>query len=636
MGGAARRPALRALAERLGILPAHRPAGGGPLHRVSDATREALVAALGWEAGDEAAARRSLARLAEAEAAAPRSPRRASPGCVDALGALGGRPAFGLWTNLYTVRGDAGPGVGNASDLESLVDLAASAGAAFVGVNPLHAVRHRGHEVSPYSPLTRLFRSPLYLDARRAPEWEPCADARAYFESPPVAETRRRLARADRIDYDAARTLQDELLARLHREFARRHRGADTPRGREYARFRAEGGALLRDFGTFLALEEHLAGEGHPRHWPAWPAAFRARDGEAVRAFREGHAEAVDRHVWAQFELDRQLAGAARRAEAAGLAVGIYQDLALGSVASGFDTWAFPGAFVSEVSLGAPPDAYAPEGQDWGLPPLHPQRVVEDDFALWRRLLRATFGASGALRIDHILGLFRQWWVPAGFPATEGAYVRFPTDGLLRALAEESRRAGALVIGEDLGTVPPQVAPTLARHGVLSSSVMLFERDRRGRFRPASRYSRRALATFETHDLPPLAAFWRGSDLELRRELGLLDGTGIEHARAERERERQALRSRLAADGHLARGGPEPSHAELCAAVNAFLCSTPCPLVGISLDDLAGETQPVNVPGVSQDVHASWTRRMARPLAELAADADVERALAGASARAGR
>jgi len=636
VGGSARRPALRALAERLGILSAYQPAGGGPPKRTSDATREALVSALGWDASDEAAARRSLSRVAESERAAP-APRPVSPApvCVDAWDALGGSPGFGLWSNLYTVRSDTGLGVGNTGDLESLVDLAASAGASFVGVNPLHAVRHRGREVSPYSPISRFFRSPIYLDALRTPEWAGCAEARGLFDAPRFAGARRRLTRADDIDYDATRSLQEELLAPLHREFARAHRGRDTPRGRAYARFVDAGGALLRDFGTFLALEDHLAHEGHPRSWQAWPAAFRERDSRAVREFRAHHEEEVDRHLWTQFELERQLEGVARRAREAGLALGVYQDLALGSVPSGFDTWAFPGAFVEGVSLGAPPDAYATQGQDWGLPPFHPQRLAADDFALWRRLLRAAFAASGALRIDHILGLFRQWWVPAGAPASEGAYVRFPTAALLRVLAEESRRADAVVIGEDLGTVPPQVAPTLARHGVLSSRVMLFERDRRGRFRPASRYSRRALATFDTHDLPPLAGFWEGSDLALRRELGLIASDAeLAQARAERDAEREALCARLATDGHLPRGGGEPSLAELCAALNAFLCRTPCPLVGVSLDDLAGEHRPVNVPGVSQDVHPSWTRRMSRSLVELASDADVEQALAGAASRA--
>jgi len=632
-----KRPALRTLAERLGILSGYRSAEGRR-RETPDETREALVAALGHDGSSEAAAARCLAALAP-ERGIRRTPERgrAAAPCLGPRELLGGRLAFGIWTNLYTLRGTGALGVGSFSDLETLARCSASAGAAFVGVNPLHAVRYRDREVSPYSPLTRFFRSPLYLDLRRIPEWEHCPPARALFDSPRLRRERERLAAAPRIDYEAARALQAELLRPLHATFTASHDGRPTPRGRAWLRFRKRADPLLRDLSTFLALEEQLARDGHPRDWRRWPEAFRSSASPAVEAFRGRHRQDVDFHAWVQFEIDRQLAASARHGRQAGLSLGLYQDLALGSVASGFDTWAFPQAFATGASLGAPPDRFAPDGQDWGLPPLDPQRVGLDDFGLWRRLLRAAFEHAGALRIDHILGLFRQWWVPAGRPASEGAYLRFPSEDLLRVLAEESRRAGALVIGEDLGTVPPQVAPTLARFGVLSSRVMLFERDRAGRFRSARRYSPRALATANTHDLPTLGGFWQGRDLEIQRQLGgLADDASLARAQADREGEKRALRARLVADGHLPRSLEDPSPQQLCAAVSAFLCSTPCPLVGISLDDLAGELEPVNVPGASLAVYPSWTRRMSRPLAELVRDASIERTLAAAAARAAR
>jgi 4-alpha-glucanotransferase len=234
------------------------------------------------------------------------------------------------------------------------------------------------------------------------------------------------------------------------------------------------------------------------------------------------------------------------------------------------------------------------------------------------------------------MGLFRQYWVPFGSRSTEGAYVRFPARELLALLAVESRRHDALVIGEDLGTVPRGLQSQLARWGVVSSRVLLFERDRRGTFHPASQYSRRALVTVNTHDLPTLADYWAGRDLELRHELGLLSDEALGEARVRRENERRALLRRLAADGCLPSPEEPDSFSQLCAAVNSFLCRTPAPLVGLSLDDLAGETDPVNVPGVPPERYPSWTRRMRLSVEALARDETIQEALTGAAERSRR
>lgn len=544
---------------------------------------------------------------------------------------LGARRVFGVWVNLYAVRGARGLGFGHAGDLLALLAFTAEAGGDFVGVNPLHALRNRGAEISPYAPLTRLFRNPLYLDVEALPELRSSGAARARLVR--RAQTLRELRSARRIDYERSARLLAELALPLHDAF-RAH--ASPARRRAFAAYRAAEGEALRDFASFLALEERLAARGVPRDWRRWPARYRDPRGAAVAAFRARHARAVERHAFVQFALDAQLAGAARAARRRGLALGLYTDLAIGSAPSGFDAWGFPELFVPGVEVGAPPDAYNAAGQAWGFPPLDPARLSDGGFGFLARLLRANLRHAGALRIDHVLGFFRQWWVPPGARPAEGAYLRFPARTLLGLVALEARRAGALVIGEDLGTVPPEVPAALARHGVLSSRVLLFERERGGAFRPARRYSRRALVTANTHDLPPLAGWFAGRDLALRRALGLLDPRA--HARAQRERERDAaaLLRRLRRDGHLPRGVREPGPAERLAAVNRFLCATPAPLVGIALDDLAFETEPVNVPGVALDRHPSWTRRLATPLAELSRRADVWRAFAGTAARARR
>ncbi len=633
-----RRPrrALRRLADRLGILASYVPAGGGPPRCTSDATREALVAAMGYDASSEAAAGRALrthAAAARASRAAQREQRArdavAPARAYTVREALRGRRGFGIFANLYAVRSARNLGFGDLADLRSLVRFAARHGAAFVGLNPLHALRLDPRETSPYSPATRFFREPLYLHLESIPALARSARARGMLEAAHWRSESARLRAAQRIDYPRAAALRRPVLEALHATFLAGERAGDTTRARAFAAFRAREGDALLAFATFRAREE----AGRARDWRTWPARLRDPGSGAVREFQRAHRRQVGFHAWLQFELDAQLAAVAREARAAGLAIGLYPDLALGSSRAGFDAWAFPERFASGVSVGAPPDDYAPEGQDWNLPALLPARLAEDGFAWFARLLRASFAHAGALRVDHVLGFQRQWWIPAGRRAADGAYVQFPARALLGTLARESRRARALVIGEDLGTVPPGLAARLARRGILSSRVLLFERDARGGFKAARQVSGRALVTANTHDLPSLAAFWSGRDLELRRELGVItDDASLARARERRETERRALLRRLEAEGAVL--GAEPDAPGLCAAVYSFLCRTRAPLVGVALDDLAGESEPVNVPGVGPERFPSWTRRLGRGLEALAGDPAVARVLAGLAPRA--
>jgi 4-alpha-glucanotransferase len=710
------RRALHALASRVGILPRYVDQTG-VVRRASDASRVALLEAMGFVAVTEAQARRSLRALAEADAsrlvapsrvvereaarrlewhAADRGPRRrrwtldmtdeagatrraegtlpsgrragrltlplapaagyhrlrltigglgvpersaeqtliVTPGRCTTAADLGVRRTFGLLANLYTVRGGADFGAGDFGDLRALVDFAGRVGGAFVGVNPLHALADRGDEISPYSPLSRLFRNPLYLDVEAVPELRESRAARARLAAPRTKAALARLRAAPHVDYAGVMREKEPLLRELHRVFAARHRGRGTARGVAYARYREDEGAALVDFATFLALRAQLAPDGGPRRdWHRWRAGYRDSRGAEVRAFRERNAQAIDYHCWVQFELDRQLGAVASRAHTAGLALGVYQDLALGSSPFGADPWAFPSLFLQGgISVGAPPDPLGPEGQNWGLPPIDPLALARDGYRYWVRLLRAAFQHAGALRVDHVMGLFRQFWIPAGRPGSEGAYMRMPADALLGILALESRRAGALVIGEDLGTVPRGLPAQLERWGILSTRVLIFEQERRGTFRPSRGYLARALACANTHDMAPLAGFWRGRDLTLRREVGSIPSDAVlRGARDHRERAKDALLRRLRTERCL-RDGAEPADGALAGAVHAFLARTPATLVGLSLDDLAGEQEPVNLPGVGLDGFPSWSRKMTRALPELVRAADVRRALGDVAA----
>jgi 4-alpha-glucanotransferase len=301
------------------------------------------------------------------------------------------------------------------------------------------------------------------------------------------------------------------------------------------------------------------------------------------------------------------------------MSIGLYQDLAVGSLASSFDAWAFPGLFVEGVHLGAPSDAYSATGQDWGFPPLNPHRLRADHFRYWRLMLRSILDHCGMLRLDHAMGVLRQFWIPAGRSGTEGAYVAFPAEDLLGLLALESRARGAVVVAEDLGTVPKGFSALLARYRIQSSQVMFFERTPENGFVRSGGYSDRALLTAHTHDQATLAGWWNGRDIEIRRMVGMIAGEEeMAAALATRLRERDLLLRRLRTEGSLESTKGVFGAPEVTRAVYKYLSAAPSPLLSVSLDDLAFETEPVNVPGISVDEFPSWSRRMRAEISEIA------------------
>jgi 4-alpha-glucanotransferase len=607
-----RRPHLRALARGLGIEDGYRSALTTRWIATLDTTREALVEAMGFAASSESSARASLTRLRERRR--ERIPRVRGAQRASALRAdevFGKRCGFGIWSNLYTVRSPDNLGFGNTGDLERLVDLAAGQGAAFVGTNPLHATTHRAGLFCPYTPVSRLFCDPLYLDPMRIPELATSDAVRSRMTSRSWRGEAERLRAAARLDPRAVEAALGEILEAAYAAFAAEVSSRADARRRAFADYCAAEGRALRDFAAFLTLADYFERDGRGRDWRRWPAAYRCSDSRAVASFAAEHRAEIERHAWTQFELGRQLGLAARAARRAGLALGLYADMALGSDGGGSDAWSRPELFVPGVRVGAPPDAFAPDGQDWTFPPLDPHALRRESFGFWKRLLDANLRQAGALRIDHALGLRRLFWIPAGRPASEGAYVRYPERELLAGLSAASREHSALIVAEDLGTAPEGFSQAIRRRGLLSSRVLLFERDARG-FRPASRYPRACLATANTHDLPPLAAWQGDADLVLRRCVGQIpDDASLEASRLGRRSDRAALRDRLVRAGCPVR---DESPTAWAAAVTAFLCDTRAVLVGIALDDLAAETESINLPGVSADRHPSWTRRMGQSL----------------------
>ncbi|MFE1285277.1 4-alpha-glucanotransferase [Streptomyces sp. NPDC058751] len=527
----------------------------------------------------------------------------------------------GLLVQLYSLLSRRSWGMGDLGDLAELTAWAGRAlGAGFVQVNPLHAaVPGDPTDPSPYRPSSRRFPDPVHLRVEDVPEY-PYAEDQDRLRT--LAERAGRLRDAvlrkgALIDRDAVWDLKREALAMV--------RAVPLGPGRQaaYADFLAEEGRALEDHATWCALAEV-----HGSDWRNWPVALRDPRSSATARARAELMDRVDFHSRLAWLTEAQLARAQRSARDAGMAVGLVHDLAVGVHPDGADAWAQQEYFAAGMSVGAPPDAFNARGQDWGLPPWRPDRLAASGYAPYRRLLRALLRNAGALRIDHVMGLFRLWWIPAGRPPTEGAYVRHDAEAMLAILVLEASRAGALVIGEDLGTVEPGVREKLRERGVLGTSVLWFERDWEGDGLPLPPDAWRAdcLATATTHDLPPTAARFTGEHVELRDRLGLLAGSlDAERAAAAADvREWLALLSRLGLLRGPSGGAPASVEEAEIQAVHRFLLRTPARMIGIWLPDAVGDRRPQNLPG-TWDEYPNWRLPVAdaegRPvtLEELAA-----------------
>ncbi|MEU0389547.1 4-alpha-glucanotransferase [Streptomyces chartreusis] len=509
--------------------------------------------------------------------------------------------SYGLLVQLYSLLSRRSWGMGDLGDLAELAGWAGrSLGAGFVQVNPLHAaVPGAPTDPSPYRPSSRRFPDPVHLRIEDVPE---CAYVEDRERLRALLERSGRLREAvlekgALIDRDAVWELKREALELLY----------EVPLGpgrrAAYCDFLAEQGQALEDHATWCALAEV-----HGSDWHRWPTGLRdPRSAETVRA-RNGLMDRVD--FWSRLAwlTDTQLTAAQRAGREAGMPVGIVHDLAVGVHPGGADAWAQQEYFAAGMSVGAPPDAFNARGQDWGLPPWRPDRLAASGYAPYRELLRALFRYAGALRIDHVMGLFRLWWVPQGRPPTEGTYVRYDAEAMLAVLVLEASRAGALVIGEDLGTVEPGVREALRERGVLGTSVLWFERDWEGDGRPLppDRWRADCLATATTHDLPSTAARLTGEHVELRDSLGLLTRP-LHEERAEAAADTGEWLALLTHLGLLhGTGGTDTSSEEAeIQAVHRFLLRTPARMVGVWLPDGVGDRRPQNLPG-TWDQYPNW------------------------------
>ncbi|MBI5213015.1 MAG: 4-alpha-glucanotransferase [Nitrospirae bacterium] len=583
---------------------------------------------------------------------------------------------WGLSINLYSIRSSRNWGAGDFGDLKKIVQWVSELKAGFVGINPLHAIPNKKpFGISPYSPISRLYKNFIYLDIGNIPEVKELKGQLA-IGNRQWEETFKRLRAKDLIDYEKvallketilrqafdpfyekfksekctkddenviARSISDEAIqkdeiaspepalsdkARLLR-FARNDKseGARNDRIEEFKRYITEEGENLEYFSTYMALSKEF-GEG----WQEWPEEYRNPYSNAVKEFKNTYKKELMFQAYIQWLIDRQFEEISERAKNLGMSIGIYHDLAIGSIGGGSDAWTAQDIIADRTDLGAPPDDFNPGGQNWGFPPLITEKLKDSGYEYFIQTIRKNMKRCGALRIDHALGMFRQFWIPQGMPASQGAYVRLPSEDLLRIIALESVRNKTIVVAEDLGTVGENARERLLSFGMLSYRLLYFERNYPDpSFLSPERYPDMALCAVTTHDLPTIYGWWNGRDIEVKKRLGMYpDESAWQRNISERERDKSLLIEALKSQG-LIPDAHSPIHPfthspyldamtpELCLAIYEYLARTPCKLVCVSLDDAIGTPDQQNMPGIT-DSYPSWMQKTPVALEQMISD----------------
>ena len=560
--------------------------------------------------------------------------------CYVPDGMAQGERVWGLAVQLYALRSRTNWGVGDFTDLARLVEWAGKElGAGIIGLNPLHALKNsRPHHLSPYSPTSRLFLNELYIDLDRLPEYHASPEAQRLRQSAEFQESVEQARTADLVDSESVVKAKRTMLDLAYQQFLTENYAGTEPllqptsaRGWLLERFIQDEGESLEWFALFQVLEEERRlVELSPKLWPEWPAQYRNPGSPALGEFARRHRKRVRFFQYAQWVAADQLRAANTRASQVRMTVGLYPDLALGSDRNGAEAWMLQDALALGADCGAPPDAFAPQGQNWGFAPFHPLRLKSTGYRSFIELLRKTLRQGGAIRIDHVMMLFRLFWVPRGLTAEAGAYVQYPAEDLLRILALESTRAQTLVIGEDLGTVPDYVREQLARYKILSYRVFYFERNWDGSCKHPSAYPDQSLAVVTTHDLPTLTGYWIGEDIRLRARLGMYASEqAVQQAFDERALDKNRILAALQGAGVLPHGVGDQQESvpamtpDLCRAIHVYLAMSPAWIVMANLDDVIGEVTQMNLPG-TVDAYPNWSRKLSLSLEDLQRDERIQ------------
>jgi len=539
-----------------------------------------------------------------------------------------GERVWGIAVQLYSLRSAGNWGMGDFHDLRELIELSAPLGCGIIGLNPLHALMPANPaHISPYSPSSREFLNVLYIAIPDVPEYTACEAAVVHVKSREFQQSLAELRSLDKVDYVRVAAAKFAVLRQLYEFFRATHLAHGTARAESFRKYVESRGEPLRLHAVFDALDAHLRLQG-PQYWgwPTWPDEYRDPSSSGVAKFARERIEEVEYFLYLQWLAEEQLSAAQQLALRRGMAIGLYGDIAVGANPGGSETWANRHLYRQGASVGAPPDALALKGQDWGIPPQDPAELRAQLYEPFVVMIRNNMRAVSALRLDHAMTLYRLWWVPRGLSSAEGAYVHYPLKDLIAILALESHRNECIVIGEDLGTVPPEVHEAMEQYRAYHYKVLFFERDDAGVFKPPSAYIPQALATVTTHDLPTLRGWWEATDISLRDQLNLYPSVEImEEVRRGREAERVAMMHALVSQRlwYWQEWEPLPVYsAALARAIHAYLGLSMSNIAMVQIEDLIGMPDAVNIPGTDQE-HANWQRKVALRTDEIFSRDDV-------------
>ncbi|UVL06670.1 4-alpha-glucanotransferase [Pseudomonas rhodesiae] len=542
--------------------------------------------------------------------------------CYSVAEAVDSQPAraWGISAQLYGLRRLNDGGFGDTLALEHLARAAAERGADALAISPMHAMFSADPQrYSPYSPSSRLFLNSLYASPA-------CIlgerEVRNAIEALGIADELHDLEQLDLIDWPAAAQAKQRLLRALYEDFRHGHH----PQHADFLSFRQTGGEALENHCRFEAVQAMRAAAGESLDWRHWPAEWRTPQSPALAKFAEEHREEIGFYAFAQWLIARCLERAQQAARGSGMGVGLIADLAVGADGGGSQAWSRQDELLADLTVGAPPDILNRAGQGWGISAFSPEGLKRHGFRAFIEMLRANFAHAGGLRIDHVMGLQRLWVIPMDASPKEGAYLYYPVDDMLRLLALESYRHQAIVLGEDLGTVPDGLREKLIGRSILGMRVLLFEQGHDGQFKPILDWPDNALATTSTHDLPTLNGWWHSRDIDWNIQLGLIDTPTVEQWSEHRLRERQALRQALSQDPQNFVDEIRNETDHMIDASVRYLGHTRAPLVLLPLEDALGIEEQANLPGTT-DTHPNWRRRLPGEAASLLDNADAARRL---------
>jgi 4-alpha-glucanotransferase len=549
----------------------------------------------------------------------------APPRCYEPNELRQGKKIWGACVQLYTLRSEDNWGIGDFADLKQMLTDLATYGADFIGLNPLHALYPASPDsASPYSPSSRRWLNIIYIAVHKLTDFQLSSAAQLWWKTPQIQQQLQALRDNDQVDYPQVTALKLTGLKLAYHYFATLP--DDTPRVVEFEQFRKQQGESLLQQATYDALHVYLKQQDpHAWGWPAWPAVYQQWQGPEMDQFRQEHVDEIRFFAWLQWLAQGQLQECQQNAIDRGMKIGLYRDLAVGVTEGGTETWCDRELYCLKAAVGAPPDILGPLGQNWGLPPMSPQVMIARGYQPFIDLIRSNMTHCGALRIDHVMGLLRLWWVPQGDTAVDGAFVSYPVDDLLAILSLESQRQQCMVIGEDLGTVPDEIVAKLRDNGIYSYKVFYFERapaPDSGFYSPCD-YPAQAMTTLSTHDMPTLYGYWQADDLTLGQQLGLYpDAEVLAGLYADREHAKQRMLDSLHSLHSLPEEYGRQAHGMvmnpiLNRGIHYHVAMTNSALLGLQPEDWLNMQAPVNVPGTTHEIYPNWRRKLSCSLHEM-------------------